>query len=314
MTEVTQNQLAQLEQTVSVEQIQLSEKLGAIKATAFFKKLVTVTEIKLLAEIKESKQYKGLKLVNSVGKLVTVTTFEEFCQHLGMSREKVDQDILNLSTFGEDFLETSQRMGLGYRDLRKLRKLPDSDREVLINGEAIKNEDRESLIDLIEELSAKHAQEKATRDARIAELESNDQAKDQILQKKDQKLNEMDSKLTKLESPAEIQKRAESERDQFAASAIKTLHDACQVMHNATARFRNQINDVIQAIETHELYDIQQSLEGNVIAAFQQIAQTSVEFGIQINFEEMVTPEWLADSLTDVQPVAALEVETQTEQ
>ncbi|ENX33915.1 hypothetical protein F889_02579 [Acinetobacter colistiniresistens] len=313
MTEVTQNQLAQLEQTVSVEQIQLSEKLGAIKATAFFKKLVTVTEIKLLAEIKESKQYKGLKLVNSVGKLVTVTTFEEFCQHLGMSREKVDQDILNLSTFGEDFLETSQRMGLGYRDLRKLRKLPDSDREVLINGEAVKTEDRESLIDLIEEMSAKHAQEKATRDARIAELESNDQANALILKKKDEKINQLDTKLTKLESPAAIKKRDESEHQQLAASAIKELHDACQVMLNATARFRNQVNSVIEAIDTHGLYDIQQSLESNVIAAFQQIAQTSTEFGIQINFEEMVTPEWLM-AIAEDQQATALEVDTQTEQ
>ncbi|RSN84448.1 hypothetical protein EA770_02500 [Acinetobacter baumannii] len=314
MSEVTQNQLAQIEQAVSVDQIQLSEKLGAIKATSFIKKLVTVTEIKLLAEIKESKQYKGLKLVNGLGELVTVTTFEEFCQHIGMSREKVDQDILNLSTFGEEFLETSQRMGLGYRDLRKLRKLPEGDREVLINGEAVKTEDRESLIDLIEEMSAKHAKEKQDRDAKIAELESDKNANALLLQKKDQKLNELDSKISKLESPAQIKKRAESERDQLAASAIKEIHDACQFMHNATARFRNQVNAVLEAIETHELYDIQQSLESNVIAAFQQIAQTSAEFGIQINFEEMVTPEWLIKTLSETQPITALEDETATEQ
>lgn len=312
MTELSQNQLAQIEQSVSVEQIQLSEKLGAIKATNFIKKLVTVTEIKLIAEIKESKQYKGLKVIDPAGKLVTVTTFEEFCQYLGKSREHIDEDIRNLGTFGEDFLETSQRMGLGYRDLRKLRKLPDEDREVLINGEAVKTEDRESLIDLIEEMSAKHAKEKSERDAKIAALESDKAADALILQKKNEKIDQLDSKLTKLESPAEIQKRTESERDQLAASAIKELYNACEVMHNATSRFRNQINSIIEAIETNELYDIQQSLESNVIAAFQQIAQTSVEFGIQINFEAMVTPEWLADSLN--QPEAALEEETQTEQ
>jgi len=313
MKDVTQNQLAQIEQSVSVEQIQLSEKLGAIKATSFIKKLVTVTEIKLLAEIKESKQYKGLKVFDSLGELVTVTTFEEFCQHIGMSREKVDQDILNLSTFGEEFLETSQRMGLGYRDLRKLRKLPEEEREVVINGESVKTEDRESLLDLIEEMSAKHAKDKEKLNKEVAELKSNDQAKEQLLQKKDQKINQLDSKLAKLESPAAIQKRAESEHQQLAASAIRELHEACQLMLNATARFRNQVNSVIEAIDTHGLYDIQQSLESNVIAAFQQIAQTTTEFGIQINFEEMVTPEWLA-TIAEVQPVAALEVETATEQ
>lgn len=313
MTEVTQNQLAQIEQSVSVEQIQFSEKLGAIKATSFIKKLVTVTEIKLIAEIKEFKQYKGLKVIDADGKSVTVTTFEEFCSYLGHSYEKINQDIQNLSTFGEDFLETSQRMGLGYRDLRKLRKLPEEDREVLINGESVKTGDRESLIDLIEEMSAKHAKDKEILNKEVAELKSNDQAKEQLLQKKDQKINQLDSKLAKLESPAAIQKRAESEHQQLAASAIRELHEACQLMLNATARFRNQVNSVIEAIDTHGLYDIQQSLESNVNAAFQQIAQTTTEFGIQINFEEMVTPEWLA-TIAEVQPVAALEVETATEQ
>ncbi len=314
MTEVTQNQLAQLEQSVAFEQIQLSEKVGALKATGFFKKVSTVTEIKLIAEIKETKQYKGLKLIDHEGKSVTCSTFQDFCNALGYSYEKINQDVQNLGMFGEDFLETSQRMGLGYRDLRKLRKLPEEDREVLINGESVKAEDRESLIDLIEEMSAKHAKEKENLKSRVAELESNDQATALIIQKKDQKINQLDSKLTKLESPAEIEKRAESERDQLAASAIKELHNACEVMHNATARFRNQINSIIEAIDAHELYDIQLKLESNVIAAFQQIAQTSIEFGILINFEEMVTPEWLANSLAEVHPVTALEVETATEQ
>lgn len=160
MSELSQNQLAQIEQSVSVEQIQFSEKLGMLKATNFIKKLLTVSEIKFLAEIKETKQYKGLKVINEVGKLLTVSTWADFCESLGKSHQHVDEEIRNLSFFGEDFLETSQRMTLGYRDLRKLRKLDDADREVIINGESVKTEDRESLIDLIEEMAAKHRKQK----------------------------------------------------------------------------------------------------------------------------------------------------------
>lgn len=76
-------------------------------------------------------------MVNYEGEAVTCNTFQDFCNALGFSYEKVNQDIQNLSTFGEDFLETSQRMGVGYRDLRKLRKLPEEDRQVIINGEAV---------------------------------------------------------------------------------------------------------------------------------------------------------------------------------
>ena len=171
MTELDQNQLAQIEQSVTIDQIRLTERIGALKATEFVRKLVTVTTIKMLAEIKEAKQYKGLKIILNE-ELVTSPTWDQFCQHIGLSREKVDEDIRNLSVFGEDFLETSQRMSLGYRDLRKLRKLDDADREVIIEGEAVKAEDRESLIDLIEEMSAKHRKQKDALETENKELKA----------------------------------------------------------------------------------------------------------------------------------------------
>lgn len=303
MSELDQNKLAHLEQSVSVEQIQLSEKLGAIKATAFIKKLVTVTEIKLLAEIKETKQYKGLKLLGGSGKLVTVTTFEEFCQHLGMSREKVDQDILNLSTFGEDFLETSQRMGLGYRDLRKLRKLPDAEREILINGEAVKTEDRESLIDLIEEMSAKHSKEKSERDARIAELESNNAAKDLIIQSKDRKSNELLEENTRLKSPAQIKMRAETEEQALEKAALETLSTAGITFLNALMRYQNEVNSVLDTAEKKGIPQLFERVDEAVIATYQRIAQYSQSLNVQIDFENMLTPEWMFPQSADLPPV-----------
>lgn len=293
MSELNQHQLAQIEQSVSIEQIQLSEKLGAIKATNFIKKLVTVTEIKLIAEIKETKQYKGLKVIDDFGKVVTVTTWEYFCKHIGMSCEKVDEDIRNLGMFGEDFLETSQRIGLGYRDLRKLRKLDDADREVIINGESVKAEDRESLIDLIEEMSAKHAKDKAALNKKVSDLSADNEAKDQIIKSKDAKTSKLDLELTKLNSPIEIQKRTESEPQRMAEKVLEEINTACITMHNSTVRFTNDINSILDAVNEHELYDIQERLEANVVALFQQIAQTSVGLGIQIDFDAMVNPEWM---------------------
>ncbi|AUX87167.1 hypothetical protein C3F34_14740 [Acinetobacter sp. ACNIH2] len=294
MSELNQNQLAQIEQTVSVEQIQLSEKLGAIKATNFIKKLVTVTEIKLIAEIKETKQYKGLKVIDDFGKVVTVTTWDHFCKHIGMSCEKVDEDIRNLGMFGEDFLETSQRIGLGYRDLRKLRKLNDAEREIVINGEAVKTEDRESLIDLIEEMSAKHARDKETLNKQVKDLTADNEAKDLIIKNKNEKVTKLDVELTKLNSPAEIKKRTESEPQRLTEKALEEMNKACLTMHNDTVRFTNHINSIVDAINEHQLYDIQERLEANVVALFQQIAQTSVDLGIQIDFQAMVNPSWMS--------------------
>ncbi|MEF9994645.1 MAG: hypothetical protein RR771_09540 [Acinetobacter sp.] len=296
--ELEQNQLAQIEQSVSIEQIQLSEKVGVIKATSFFKKLLTVSEIKFLSEIKETKQYKGLKVLDSAGKLLTVSTWAEFCDSMGKSHQHVDEEIRNLGLFGEDFLETSQRMSLGYRDLRKLRKLDDADREVIINGEAVKTEDRESLIDLIEEMSAKHAKEKETFNKKVADLEADVEAKDQVLKTKNDKLDKTLHELTKLKSPVEIAKREESEPQLIAKKALDDMHALTSTMLNTTTRFVNDTNSILEVVSEHMLFHVQELITQNLVSVFQQIAQTATDLNIQIDFEEMVSPVWTLGDLT----------------
>lgn len=180
---------------ITNEQLLLSEKVGALKATNFIKKLVTVTEIKMLSDIKESKEYKGLQVFDSEGKVVTVTTWEQFCKSLGHSREKVDQDILNLAAFGEEFLETSQRMGIGYRDLRKLRKIPEGDREVIINGEAMQAGDKDSLIELIEDMSVKHSKVKSKLENQLKDLNAEAKAKDRVIADKQKTIDDKNTEL-----------------------------------------------------------------------------------------------------------------------
>ena len=299
MSELDQNQLAQIKQSVSAEQIQLSEKIGALKATAFFKKLVTVTEIKLIAEIKETKQYKGLSIIGTNGEPVTVTTFEGFCNYLGHSYEKINQDIQNLSAFGEDFLETSQRMSLGYRDLRKLRKLDDADREVIIEGEAVKAEDRESLIDLIEEMSAKHRKQKDALETENKELKADKDALETILQKKDEKVNQLDTQVTKLTSPAEIQRRAESEPQELEKAALETLGTESILFLTAFNRYINALGGVMDIAENKDLPQLFECVDESIVAVCQRYAQYVQRLGTQVSFEEILNPSWMFPETAD---------------
>lgn len=174
--------------------------------------------------------------------------------------------------------------------LLELVVLDDDDLDVIEQGGSI----GEVCLDTIETMSVRELK-KALREAK-ATVESKDQdlkAKDQVIQKKDQKANELDEKLTKLNSPAEIKKRAESEPQRLAEKALEEMSKACLTMHNDTVRFSNSINSIIDTVHEHELYDIQDRIEANVVALFQQIAQTSVELGIQIDFQAMVNPEWM---------------------
>ena len=174
--------------------------------------------------------------------------------------------------------------------LLELVVLDDDDLDVIEQGGSI----GEVSLDTIETMSVRELKA-ALREAKKA-VESKDQdlqAKDQVIQKKDQKANELDEKLTKLNSPAEIQKRTESEPQRLAEKALEEMNKACLTMHNNTVRFTNDINSIVDVMNENELYDIQDRLEANVVALFQQIAQTSVELGIQIDFQALVNPEWM---------------------
>ncbi len=180
--------------------------------------------------------------------------------------------------------------------LLELIVLDDEEIQVIADGGSIGDVN----LDSIETMSVRELK-KALREAK-ATIESKDQdnaAKDQVIQKKDQKLNELDEAVAKLNSPAEIEKRTESEPQRMSARAIEDMNAACLTMHNDTVRFTNSINSIIDAINEHELYDIQERLESNVVALFQQIAQTTVELGIQIDFQALVNPAWMTMT-TDV--------------
>ena len=168
--------------------------------------------------------------------------------------------------------------------LLELLVLDDEDIAELSNGGSV----NDITLDDIDRMTASELRKK------LREAKADNDAKDQLVQKKDQKINELDAKVTKLESPAQIKKRAETEQQQLAQTALKETSVACLTMHNDVVRFTNHINSILESINENGLFEIQEQLEASVVAAFQQIAQSSVELGIQIDFEAMVNPAWMA--------------------
>lgn len=224
---------------ITNEQLLLSEKVGALKATGFFKKVSTVTEIKMLAEIKEAKEYKGLRILDRDGNWQHVTTWEQFCKSLGHSREKVDEDIRNIAAFGEEFLETSQRMGIGYRDLRKLRKIPEGDREIILNGEAIQEGDKDSLIELIEDMSVKHKKDKSKLESQIKDLNAEAKAKDRVIADKQKTIDDKNTELNIKDEKLALRAHApayERAKD-FAAQMDVFKIDALQLFGNISGLY-----------------------------------------------------------------------------
>ena len=149
-----------------------SRLTGRVEAFGFISKLTTVGTLTSLKKIKETGIYKELP---------GIKTWEEYCKSIGFSRTKVDEDLNNLNTFGEEFLTTVGSFGLGYRELRSLSskvkagELQIKDEAIVIDGETIPLEEKDILKDALTDLVAKNKEE-------ISKLKAENKAKEKMVQ------------------------------------------------------------------------------------------------------------------------------------
>lgn len=95
-----------------------------------FSRTVRISRLKKINENKEYRFLKGRK--NPHGAEFLTGTWEEFCRLIGKSVDQADRDIANFKAFGEQALEAMTNAGIGYRELRQFRKLPEDQRAALI--------------------------------------------------------------------------------------------------------------------------------------------------------------------------------------
>lgn len=154
-----------------------------------------------MAIVKENKLYQQLAGTTTPNGLELKGTWTEFCGLLGISDEKANQDIANLQAFGEEALEQMQLIGIGYRDLRQFRKLPIDQKTALI--EAAKAGDKDTLLELAEDLIIKHAKEKEQLTAEVTDLKGDLDAKDQLIGEKNEELDKLKGKKARHKPSAE---------------------------------------------------------------------------------------------------------------
>ncbi len=136
----------------------VNQVLGQAQMAEAFEQFSRTVRTSKLAFIRENKLYQQLKGMKTANGSLFSGTWEDFCLLLGSSRDKIELDIANLKSFGEEALESMSRMGIGYRELRQYRKLPEDQKSALI--EVAKAGDKESLVELAEEFIAKNTKEK----------------------------------------------------------------------------------------------------------------------------------------------------------
>lgn len=220
------------------------ESRGAMQQAQFIETVSRTSMLARLAHIKESKGYKGAHVRDTGGNIVTVKTWDDYCKALGMSRAKVDEDLANLATFGGNLLKMQDALGIGYRDLRKMRAnmaaLPENAQEA-IRAEIEQASDKEELLAALDEMGARNARLAAEKKEMEKQLATNDRLLKEAREKEYRTRQEMDRALNPT-TPDEAAQAAEEQMNRVRhgmTNACLDLEKAGATLAGIMARLLN---------------------------------------------------------------------------
>lgn len=196
--------------------------VGRIQMANAVKQFANVGSLQILKNVKETKDYKNLKGLKLPTGEILQGTWDEFCKLIGESKSSVDERLKNLEVFGQEALESMQSIGMGIRDLRRLRQLPESELKAIVDGDQLTVDSKEEALDIIEEMAAKHRAESSKLNEKLEHLELSAKASDQLLEKKGKQIHELEKALEIAKgkgTPAQI-KQLEAERNKVLSQAI----------------------------------------------------------------------------------------------
>lgn len=243
-----------------------SRLTGRVEAFGFMSKVATVSHLMTLKKIKDSGIYKELP---------NIKTWEEYCKSIGYTRRHIDDQLESLNLLGSEFLETGFQFGLGYRDLKQLKKevktgnLEVRDESVVIDGEVIPLDDKDELRDALDTLLKSKYKEIEEKDK---ELEAVRIVKDRFASDKEK----AESKLEKAESELEILRKNKpsfknvSEADSEDFNKLLTLE----------SDWRDLFNSLKNATNDDNLSSFNKSMLGGIVA---QILVMLDDFRMQLN-------------------------------
>lgn len=200
--------------------------LGQIEALQFSATVAGRAQVEIYLNLKKSKSYRAITYRDADGNPRRVADLEEFCErYLGKSARRMQEMVQQYHLLGGELYEAAERIGFRNQDYRALKALPDDDQETI--RQAIASDDRDTVLNLMQELAARHQSEKTALEKRATEAEETAEARDQVIRAKTEqvdRLHEDNAKLTRrvaAATPDEIgeQLRAEVSDAAFAAEA-----------------------------------------------------------------------------------------------
>ncbi|MDR3015143.1 MAG: hypothetical protein LBV56_06860 [Delftia acidovorans] len=133
--------------------------LGRLEALTFIQTVSESAALSIYENVKKSKAWRHLRNPNSSNGL-NFSSLDEFCQaKLGRGYARMQMLAGNQRLIGQEAFEQAERLGLHQRDYNAIKALPAPDQE-LVRRAVEEAQSRDEVIDLLQELAVRHAQEK----------------------------------------------------------------------------------------------------------------------------------------------------------
>lgn len=267
--------------------LRLAEATGMIAAFQYNEASNRLAMLKSFQQIRDSKAYRGATVVSRrTGETMIVATWDDFCAAHGFSKRKIDEDLQNLATFGGDLLELQDKLGLGYRDLRLLRKglnqLPPEERQAVLDDVA-KAEGPDELKERLEDLRLELARAKA----RAQTLQEDLDAKEAVSRKKTDKLDRLEEQVAKLTSIRPDDKtQIKLQRNKV---ALGDLDAACREVEQAVTALCAQAAAIFADDAASEASCMQVHRRVSILAEY--MADVIARSGIDVDLAAHLQPE-----------------------
>ncbi|MHC1700311.1 MAG: hypothetical protein AB9900_04925 [Humidesulfovibrio sp.] len=264
--------------------------LGRIEGMDFLRRVGDIAIAQTFVEVRESKKYKGLPYKDAGGNLRHVEDFDEFCREFfGKSYTRCYELSKNLHLLGPDLYESAERIGFKSRDYAALKALPESEQDIVKT--ALAAESKDQVLDILQDLAARHQSERAAAKKDAEDLKADLDARDKLLTEKTEKNDRLSLELEKLKSlPPNKRARLQLEQEQAAALRINT---ACVKAEGEVNLFLAEVADVLA------LDELSQTTTAHAMNSVRFLCESLSEFlaahNIDVDFAGMARPEWRRD-------------------
>lgn len=294
---VIQN-LGAIAQGLQDERDLVNQLLGQAQMAGAFEDFSRTVRTSKLAYVKENKLYRAIAGKKAPNGSEFSGTWAEFCSVLGISVDKADMDIANLRAFGEEALESMTRMGIGYRELRQWRRLPDDAKSALI--EASKQGNLDAVQYLAEELIHTHTKEKGELQKKLTDTQADYDALGEVLSKKNAELDRTKQDLEK------AKRRIETMTADEAAKELR--QEVVGIAFEAEADISGKLRAAFESLEQHasETGNDHRAFQAQLIAHLQRLLGDLItEFQLPAVAEEEEDFSWMQQA--GVKPVTDAE-------